>query len=113
MVELKGRRIPQDQIFKAMAILALSMCWVTASIFILALIEPNSSFISVLFEAVSSFTNLGLATDITPMLSLPGKILVIFNMFMGRVGTLTLMLAFRIHKERIEFQYPEEELMIS
>ncbi len=113
VVELKGRRIPQDQIFKAMAILTLSMCWITVSIFILALIEPNSSFISVLFEAVSSFTNLGLATDITPMLSLPGKVLVIISMFMGRVGTLTLMLALRVHKERIEFQYPEERLMIS
>ncbi|MBA2307590.1 hypothetical protein H0W26_05660, partial [Candidatus Dependentiae bacterium] len=113
VVELKGRRIPQDQIFKVMAILALSICWLTVSIFILALIERNSSFISVLFEAVSSFTNLGLATDITPMLSLPGKVLIIISMFMGRVGTLTLMLALRVNRERIEFQYPEERLMIS
>ncbi|MBA3752061.1 hypothetical protein H0X06_04685 [Candidatus Dependentiae bacterium] len=113
VVELKGRRIPQDQIFKAMAILALSVCWITVSIFCLALIEYKSSFISVFFEAVSSFTNLGLATDITPFLSIPGKLLIILNMFMGRVGTLTLMLALRVHKERVEFQYPEERLMIS
>jgi trk system potassium uptake protein len=113
VVEIKGRRIPQDQIFKAMAVLSLSVCWITASTFCLALIESQSSFISVFFEAVSSFTNLGLATEITPLLSIPGKLLIICNMLMGRVGTLTLMLALRIHRDRGEFQYPEERLMMS
>jgi trk system potassium uptake protein len=112
VVDLKGRRIPQDQIFKAMAVLSLSLCWITASTFFLALIENQSTFISVFFETVSSFTNLGLATEITPTLSTLGKILIICNMFMGRVGTLTLMLALRITRERVEFQYPEERLMI-
>ncbi len=113
VVEIKGRRIPADQIFKAMAVLAVCLCWVTTSTFFLALIESKSSFISVFFEAVSSFTNLGLATDITPFLSFPGKLLIILNMFMGRVGTLTLILALRVQKERVEFQYPEERLMMS
>ncbi len=112
-VEIKGRRIPQDQIFKAMAVLSLSLCWIILSTFLLALIESRSSFISVFFEAVSAFTNLGLATDVTPYLSQYGKILIILNMFMGRAGTLTLMLALRVSKERVEFQYPEERLMMS
>lgn len=113
VIEIRGRRIPQEQIFKAMAVLSLSLCWIIGSTFALALIESKSSFISVFFEAVSSFTNLGLATDITPFLSIPGKLLIIVNMFMGRVGLLTLMLALRVQKERVEFQYPEERLMIS
>ncbi len=113
VVEIKGRRIPQDQIFKAMAVLSLSVCWITVSTFCLALIESQSSFISVFFEAVSSFTNLGLATEITPFLSIPGKFLIICNMLMGRIGTLTLMLALRMHRDRGEFQYPEERLMMS
>lgn len=113
VVNLKGRRIPQDQIFKAMAVLSVCICWVTASTFFLALAESNSEFISVFFEAVSSFTNLGLATAITPTLSIAGKYIVIMNMFMGRIGILTLMLALRNTHERVEFKYPEERLMLS
>ncbi len=113
VVEIKGRRIPQDQIFKAMAVLSICICWIICSTFLLSLIESQSSFINVFFEAVSSFTNLGLATDITPFLSLPGKFLIILNMFIGRVGTLTLLLALRPGRERVEFQYPEERIMMS
>ncbi len=112
-VDLKGRTIPQDQIFKAMAVLSVSVVWITTSTFFLALFESHSSFMSVFFEAVSSFTNLGLASSITPSLSTPGKWIVILNMFMGRVGILTLMLALRMSQDRVEFQYPEERIMMS
>lgn len=113
VVELKGRRIPQDQVFKAMAVLALSIFWVIVSTFFLLLTEPNSKFISIFFEAVSSFTNLGLATDITPYLSTLGKLIIIANMFIGRVGSLTMLLALKTRHEKVEFQYPEERLMMS
>jgi trk system potassium uptake protein len=112
-VDLKGRKIPQDQIFKAIAILSLSLCWIVVSTFCLSLLEKHTTFITVFFETVSSFTTLGLATDITPYLSIPGKILITLNMFIGRVGSLTLLLALRARPDRLEFQYPEERLMIS
>ena len=113
VVDLKNRRVPQDQIFKAMAVLSVSLCWITASTFLLTLFESHSTFMSIFFEAVSSFTNLGLATAITPTLTNPGKLIIIVNMFMGRVGILTLMLALRVSHERAKFQYPEERLMMS
>ncbi len=113
VVEIKGRRIPPDQILKAMTVLSVCICWIMGSTFLLALFESNSTFISVFFEAASSFTNLGLATEITPFLSIAGKLLIILNMFMGRVGTLTLMIALRVQRDKVEFQYPEERLMMS
>jgi trk system potassium uptake protein len=113
VVELKGRQIPQDQVFKAMAVLSLSLFWIIASTFCLLLTENKSSFISIFFEAVSSFTNLGLATEITPYLSTIGKCIIIANMFIGRVGSLTMLLALRARRERLGFHYPEERLMMS
>ena len=113
VVDIKGRTIPQDQIFKAMAVLSVSVVWITTSTFLLALFESHHSFMSVFFEAVSSFTNLGLASNITPSLSTVGKLIVMCNMFMGRVGILTLMLALRVSQDRVEFQYPEERIMMS
>jgi trk system potassium uptake protein TrkH len=111
-VDIKGRRIPQDQIFKAVAVLSLGACWIVVSTFLLALAESQSPFMSVFFEAVSSFTNLGLATEITPLLSIPGKIIVILNMCAGRLGSMTLLLALGMHRERVDYQYPEERLMM-
>lgn len=111
-VDIKGRRIPQDQIFKAVAVLSLSFSWIIVSTFLLALFEHHSDFISVFFEAVSSFTNLGLATEITPLLSIPGKLIVICNMCAGRVGSVTLLLALRMYQERVDYQYPEERIMM-
>lgn len=114
VVDLKGRRIPQDQVFKAMAVLALSIGWIIISTFLLLLTERHTSFINLFFESVSSFTTLGLATSITPTLSVPGKILIMMSMFIGRIGSLTLLLALRArHYERVEFQYPVERIMMS
>jgi len=112
--EIKGRRIAQDQVFKSLSILSLSFCWIIISTFLLLIFEPDKSFIDIFFEAVSSFTTLGLATEITPCLSTAGKILIMINMFIGRLGSLTFLLAFirRKIQERAEFQYPEERVMI-
>jgi len=113
-IEIKGRRIPQDQVFKALSILSLSFCWIIISTFLLLLLETDKSFINIFFETVSSFTAIGLATEITPCLSVAGKILIMINMFIGRLGSLTFLLAFirRRIQERAEFQYPEERVMI-
>lgn len=112
-VDIKGREIPQDLIFKAMAILALSLCWIVISTFCLLLIEKKLSFINIFFETVSSFTTLGFATEITPYLSSWGKVLIMLNMFIGRVGSLTLLLAIKIRQDKVEFHYPQERLILS
>lgn len=112
VVDLKGRRIPQDQIFKAVAILALSFCWIILSTFVLLLLESNKSFGEIFFTTVSSFTTLGLMGNVE-YLSAAGKILISLNMYIGRLGSLTFILALRPRPERIEFQYPEERIMIS
>ncbi len=113
-VELKGRTIPQDQIFKSIAILSLSFFWIIVSTFILLLLESNKTFIDIFFETVSSFTTLGIARNVTLNLSTAGKFLVALNMYIGRLGSLSFLLALRARrKERTEFSYPEERIMIS
>lgn len=112
-VDIKNRRVPEDQIFKAMAVLSVSICWIALSTFLLTLFETHTTFLNIFFETVSTFSNLGLASTTTSTLTNAGKLIIILNMFMGRVGILTLMLALRVTHERAEFQYPEERLMMS
>lgn len=117
-INLLYRRIARDQVNKAIAIISLSIFWIALSVFCLLVLEPQFKFIEVLFEVMGAFTNLGLSLGITSSLSLFGKMLIIFTMIIGRIGSLTLILALRkiaIRKETMptEKSYPEERIMLS
>ena len=112
-VDLKGRRIPREQVYKAMAIITLSLTWIAITTFFLLITEKSWGFLDTAFEATAAFTNLGLSTSMTPHLSVIGKLFIISSMIIGRIGSLTLILALRKRKETREFSYPEERVMLS
>ena len=66
----------------------------------------------IFFEVVSAFATLGISTGITPFLSVTGKLFIIATMIIGRIGSLTVMLALRRKPETQEYQYPEERVML-
>ena len=74
----------------------------------------NISFIGVCFEVISAFGTVGLSLSVTPTLTTVSKLVIIFLMFFGRVGILTVSLAFlaRMNKEGHNFKYPEEKVML-
>ena len=112
-VEMKGRRIPKDQVFKALAVLSLSMGWILIVTFCMLLTESSWEFFDILFEVVSAFATLGISTGITPSLTISGKLLISFTMIVGRIGSLTLLLAMmRRRKDVHEYEYPEERIML-
>lgn len=117
-VEIAGRRIPHDQVFKVMAIVALALFWVFVSTFILLISESNLiagtsyGYFDIMFEAISAFGTCGLSTGITPQLSIVGKSTIIITMLVGRIGALTLALALRQKRDKVVYQYPEERIMI-
>ena len=57
-VTLFNRSIARDQIFRAIAVFFVSFCWIIFITFLLLLIEPEYTFIDLLFECVSSFATL-------------------------------------------------------
>lgn len=111
-VQIKGRRIPKDQVYKAIAIISLSLGWVIITTFCLLITESRFEFFDIAFEVVSAFATLGMSTGITPHLSIIGKLFIIITMIIGRIGSLTVMLALRRKLEPQEFQYPEERVML-
>lgn len=113
VVNIRGRRIMKDQIYKALAVVSLSIFWIITTAFFLLITEQTWNFVDICCEALSAFTTLGVSTGITPYLSFIGKNIIILNMFIGRIGSLTLMIALRKRMETQEFLYPEERVMIS
>lgn len=114
IVELKQRRIPTDQVFKALAVLSLSLTCVSIGLLVLLVTEEGWHFSDIMFESFSAFTNLGMSTGITPYLSNTGKFVIMILMLVGRVGSLTLILALTRGKETpIDFRYPEERIALT
>ena len=111
-VEVSGRRIPVDQIYRTIIIVALGLSWIVLTTLILLLTDKNFSFMQIFFEAVSSFSTSGLSTGITPYLSKMGKFVIMTSMLIGRIGSLTLVLALTTQKTTQLYSYPEERVII-
>ena len=109
--ELQGRRLVTEQVYKAMAIIALSLFWIFFTAFCLTITETNWGFIDIFLESVSAFSNSGISTGMTPWLTTAGKLLVSFAMIIGRIGALAIILGIRkINPNAI--LYPEERVLL-
>jgi trk system potassium uptake protein len=110
-IEIYNRQLEKQAIFKAVAIIMLSLGLVVLVTMILTVSE-KMDFLPVFFETVSAFGTVGLSTGVTPHLSSFGRILITITMFAGRLGPLTLALAFTEHKFNGVYHYPKEKIMV-
>ena len=79
--------------------------------FFLCILEPEYSFVQLLFEDISAFGTVGLSTGITPDLCDTSKVIIILTMFAGRVGTFTL-LSIWVDRPAPTARYTEESITI-
>lgn len=110
-IDLFRRKIASESINKAFAIIILSVITISFSFILLNFTDPDKSMKELLFEAVSSYTTCGLSLGVTPTLSVGGKLVIILTMFVGRVGMLTLLVAFIKNTKNKSYIYPTEKLL--
>lgn len=89
----------------------LSLLVVCASTLVMCILEPDHSFMQLLFECTSAFGTVGLSTGITPGLSVAGKLVIILTMFIGRLGTLTIITMWSF-KQPASAVFTEENITI-
>ena len=106
-----GREFNTQQLYRAIAVVMLSLGLVALVGFLLS-VHEKTSFINLLFETVSAFGTVGLSTGITPSLSLAGRIIITVTMFLGRLGPLALTLALLQRQKPSQYRYPEEMVRI-
>ncbi|OGB24813.1 MAG: Ktr system potassium transporter B [Burkholderiales bacterium RIFCSPLOWO2_02_FULL_57_36] len=105
-----GRSLDSATILKAMAISIISLFCVVTGTFLLTITE-SGTFIDLAFEVVSAFGTVGLSRGITADLTIPGQVVIMVLMLVGRVGPLTL--AFTLaHRRRAPIQYPAGQVNI-
>lgn len=118
-VNLSGRSIPPETVQRSVGLVALAAVAVTAAILLLAVTEATGPdrqgrFLAITFEAFSAFNTVGLSMGATDELTTAGKWIIIFMMYVGRVGPLTAAAALsrsRLIRSRA-FRYSYEDVEI-
>ena len=111
-VEAFGRRIGEHTQRRAISIVFLSAIVVMGLGYALVALSPHIAPKKAVFEAVSAFATVGLSTGVTAQFTDPGKYLLIFLMFVGRVGPITLFAALASRRKPVYYQFPKEDVIV-
>lgn len=111
-IEVFGRRISQTSINKAFAVMALSILVIMTSTVILKIIMPEVDTERLCFESFSALSTVGLSMDLTPSLSSAAQLVIIVDMFIGRIGIMAFLMIFITPGTPKRYKYPLENIMI-
>ena len=106
-----GRRLDEDSIRKASAVLCINLFSVIMAVLIIVTVQP-AAVTDVAFEVVSAIGTVGMSTGITRDMETVSKLVLIFLMYCGRIGSMTFALSLRGHKTEAPVKVPAEKIMI-
>ncbi|MFA6913703.1 MAG: potassium transporter TrkG, partial [Endomicrobiia bacterium] len=108
-----GKNMDIDLVRKSLAVFVLMIIFVLTFIAALLWAEPNLDPLKVIFEAVSACCTVGLTFGITSDISNLGRVILIFAMFIGRVGAVTVLIYLMNSKfVQSNIKYPDGKLLI-
>ena len=116
--EIFKRTIPNEMVLKAYAIFLFFVIGNIIGTFALAiseqdlLISGKFTFVDIVFEHVSAASTVGLSRGLTPEISETGKYILMFAMFIGRVGTLTIAYILGSKVISTNYKYPIGHTML-
>jgi len=110
------RTIPPDIVRESIVIFFFYFALVAVAMTVLLATETGReglTFESLLFETVSAVTTTGLSCgNTTQLLSIPGRLVLMLCMFVGRLGAITVVLLIAGKEEPSSIRYPKEELVV-
>lgn len=110
-IQAFGRQIARQTVYRALALVLFYLFLV--GIFV-ALLSSTERFPidKIFFEAFSAVGTVGLSTGITPHLSVAGKVIIVFAMFIGRLMPLSFMVFLAHRKRPVDIGYPTETIRL-
>lgn len=111
-VTIRGRTIPLTKVLSAVTlVLVVSAMFLFSSVLIS--VVDNVPYLAAAYETASALGTVGLTTGITATLSTFSHLLLVAMMYLGRVGVLSLSVAFLSQGGRqSRISYPESDVMI-
>lgn len=112
--EVFRRSINAAYVQKATTVFMVSSVILFVSIISLCIVMPSADIMDVAYELTSAIGTVGLSRGLTAALTTAGKIIVILTMFAGRIGPISLALAFTVHDDtgRHIRELPEEKITV-
>ena len=111
-VNLFGRTLSKEAVSKAVAVTCMSFTIMFVSTILLSAVT-NADALDILYETVSATATVGLTRNLTPILNIYGKLIIIATMYLGRVGPISLAVAFNFKREKKNIiKNPTEEISV-
>ncbi|MFA7074787.1 MAG: potassium transporter TrkG [Endomicrobiaceae bacterium] len=108
-----GRDMDSDLVRKSLAVFILMVLFILICIVGLLWTEPNIEPMKIVFESVSACCTVGISLGITSGISDLGRVVLILAMFIGRVGTVTILIYLMSGNfVKSNIKYPEAKLLI-
>ncbi|MDD6717200.1 MAG: TrkH family potassium uptake protein [bacterium] len=110
-VEAFGRRLEDDVLSRATVLVFVYLLLFLCAAALICMIDgvPLSA---ALFETASAIGTVGLSLGLTPTLSAPSHVILIFLMYFGRVGGLTMIYALADPNNRTPGRRPQEQVTV-
>ena len=106
-----GRRLEGEAIRKASVVMFINLSLITLGVIIITTVQPLD-ITDVVLEVTSAMGTVGMSTGITRQLETISKIVLIFIMYCGRVGSMTFAFSLRGQKIEPPVKLPVEKVMI-
>ncbi len=110
-VQAFRRKISDNYVRRAVAVVVIFFLVLMAFTIVLSATE-EAGFVDVLFESVAAATTAGISRGITKDLSMVGKWVVMLAMYLGRLGPITMALAFNAKSYEGKKSYAEGKVII-
>lgn len=112
-VAVFNRRIPDEALRRSVAVAGTSFLIAALATVILAILTPGQDLADILYETVSATATVGLSRDLTPTLTAAGKLTVAVTMYLGRVGPISLAIAFGTRRKTVNaVKNPTEQVSV-
>ena len=109
-----GKAIKDQAVKKAYMVFALAIILVMLSTMFISIVEPNRwTIMEIGFEVSSAFGTVGLSLGLIPHIGVYSKLIIMLNMFVGRIGILTAVAMLENKKETTNVvTYVEMDMLV-
>lgn len=117
-IHIFERNINFSTLQRALAVFFISFTAVIGITMLLTFTERHLvsqfEFMDLLYESVSALGTVGVSTGVTPNLSIAGRLIIAFAMFMGRIGPISIVIALakKQDQNKDHIQYPNERVIV-
>lgn len=110
-VSVMRRKIADETIRRCAAIVVFSLSALLVLTVALLAVQ-GGTFLDAMYEMTSAIATVGLSRGLTGLLNPAGKLIVTLTMYLGRIGPITLALAFNSHKPPENISYAESKIIV-